>query len=51
MWIESEGMLAEMEKQYRPWIKAPPFNGKHKLVVSVPGFYTKKVAKPTEERP
>lgn len=51
LWIKSEGKLAETEKQYEPWIKAPLFNGKHRPVVSVPGFYTKKVAKPTGERP
>ena len=50
MWIESEGALAEIEKQYGSWIKAPPFNGKIRSVVSIPGFYTKKVAKSIGER-
>ena len=50
LWIESEGTLAETEKQYRPWIKALSFNGKHRPVVSTLGFYTKKTAKPTKER-
>ncbi|XP_075665196.1 uncharacterized protein At4g02000-like [Castanea sativa] len=48
-WIESEGMLAETEKQYGPWIKALPFNGKNRAVVSVLGFYTKRSANSTAE--
>ena len=49
LWIKSEGMLPETEKQYGSWIKASPFYGKSKSVISVSGFYTSKVTKQTEE--
>ena len=45
LWIESEGTLPESEKRYGSWIKASPFNGKSKSVLSVPGFYASKTAK------
>ena len=50
LWIESEGTLPEMEKQYGSWIKALLYYGKTRSVISVPGFYTSKLAKQTEER-
>ena len=50
LWIESEGTLPESEKQYGSWIKASPFNGKSKSVLSVPGFYASKTTKQTGEQ-
>ncbi|KAL0009194.1 hypothetical protein SO802_010696 [Lithocarpus litseifolius] len=41
LWIDSEGTLIEADKQYGPWIKASPFTGYHKAIVTVPGYYAK----------
>ena len=49
LWIESEGTLPKSEKWYGSWIKASPFNGKSKSVLSVLGFYASKTAKQTGE--
>lgn len=49
LWTDSEGTLTEANKQYGPWIKAPPFTGYHKTVVTVLGYYAKHShSKPTE---
>ena len=45
LWTESEGTLPEMKKQYSSWIKASPYYNKTRSVISVPGFYTSKLAK------
>ena len=49
LWIKSEGTLPETKKQYGSWIKASPFYGNSKSVISFSGFYTSKVTKQTEE--
>lgn len=41
LWMDSEGTLAEANKQYGPWIKASPFTGNHKAVVTVLGYHAK----------
>ena len=38
-WIESDGSLRNSDKEYGPWIRASPIQGRRKPVVVVPGFY------------
>ena len=38
-WIESDGTLDSREREYGPWIRAEPTQGRWKPVVVVPGFY------------
>ena len=55
IWLESEGSLAESQKQFGPSLRAPPFSPTRRSVVAVPGFYTtnRKTATPptNENRP
>lgn len=41
-WIDSEGTLTKLDREYGPWLRASPMIGTHKSVVSMPGFYSKK---------
>ena len=43
-WIDSEGILEEVDREFGPWIRASLMIGNRKSVVSVPGFYAKKKA-------
>ena len=40
IWLESEGSLAEAQKQFGPSLRAPPFFLSKRSVVAVPGFYS-----------
>ena len=40
IWLDSEGSLAESQKQFGPYLRAPPFSPVRRTVVAVPGFYT-----------
>ena len=55
IWLESEGSLAESQKQFGPSLRAPSFSLVRRSVVVVPGFYTtnRKTATPpaSENRP
>ena len=42
IWLESEGSLAENQKQFGPSLRASPFSPARRNVVAVPGFYTPK---------
>ena len=42
IWLESEGSLAETQKQFGPSLRAPPFFPSKRSVVAVPGFYSQK---------
>lgn len=42
IWLESEGSLAENQKQFGPSLCAPPFFPSRRSVFAVPGFYTLK---------
>ena len=45
-WIDSEGILDKSKKWYGSWLRAAPFNGVHRGVVSIPGLYPKKKVSP-----
>ena len=42
IWLESEGSLAENQKQFGPSLRASPFSPARRNVVAVLGFYTPK---------
>ena len=42
IWLESEGSLAENQKQFGPSLRSPPFSPARRSVVAVLGFYTPK---------
>ncbi|XP_050280503.1 uncharacterized protein LOC126721499 [Quercus robur] len=42
IWLESEGSLAENQKQFGPSLRALSFSPARRSVVAVPGFYTPK---------
>ena len=42
IWLDSEGSLAETQKQFGPSLCAPPFFPSKRSVVAVPGFYSQK---------
>ena len=42
IWLESEGSLAENQKQFGLSLRAPSFSPARRSVVAVPGFYTPK---------
>ena len=39
IWLDSEGSLMESQKQFGPYLRAPPFSPVRRTVVAVPGFY------------
>ena len=39
LWIDSAGTLEEKDKHYGAWLRAAPFRGSSKAVITVPGFY------------
>ena len=39
IWLDSEGSLLESQKQFGPYVRAPPFSPVRRTVVAVPGFY------------
>ena len=49
-WIESEGSLTDVDKEYGAWLKALPWSKARNSVVEVPGFYSKMKAKRTSQR-
>ena len=49
-WIESEGSLTNVDKEYGAWLKALPRSKARNYVVEVPGFYSKMKAKRTSQR-
>ena len=49
-WIEGEGLLADVDKEYGPWLKASPWYRARNFVVEVPNFYSKMKAKRTGQR-
>ena len=46
-WIESEGSLTDVDKEFGPWLKASPWYRARNSVVEVPGFYSKMKAEGT----
>ena len=50
-WVESEGSLSNESKQFRPWIRTPPFFPSRKNVIKVLSFYTRRGQEPSATPP
>ena len=51
LWVESEGSLTQESQQFGPWLKAAPFMPSRRYMVRVPGFFARKKAGSSSEKP